>query len=149
MPAGRLAIAVLLLTTVAAAGCSSVDSAAAPIGEIHPPRASGHPIDIYVDPSSPANLLEGFGLTLPPAEMPGDAVRIGRIDVAGDNSWQGIADEAKKRARQLGADAIVIGDYYEGPNRDSNGLRFEPAYFRSIAASAYRYREQDAVPARR
>ena len=148
MPTLRRALFALLL--VAAAGCQSAGSSAAPVGREYPPYPKNHRVDVYVSPSSEAQLLEGFGLTFVPADLPQKAVMVGRIDVtargnpSSRGSWKAAAKETRKRARALGADAVVIDDSRRDIALDrANWSHHE---YRSLAGRAFRYTTPRAAP---
>ena len=134
----------LLVLLLAAAGCA-VGSSAAPVGREYPPYDKNHRVDVYVNPGSEAQLLEGFGLTFPPAQMPTTAVLVGRIDTeARDKTWKTVASETRRRARRLGADAVVINRYDRRTGRDKSN--WSDHEYRSLAATAYRYTTPRAAP---
>ena len=146
----RTAFALLLVVPAvlaAVGGCKAIESSAAPVGREFPPYPEDRRVDIYVSPSSEAQLLEGFGLTLVPQDLPKTALMIGRIDViarggtSGRGGWKPAADETRRRARELGADAVVIDDHnrWVGPDR----ANWSEHLYRSLAARAYRYAKTD------
>ena len=143
-----LLVAPALLTP--AAGCKSVESSAAPVGREFRAYPESHRVDVYVSPSSEAQLLEGFGLTYAPGDLPQKAVMVGRIDViargdtSGRGGWKPAAEETRRRARELGADAVVIDDYARSIGRDS--ANWSDHQYRSLAARAYRYATPRADP---
>ncbi len=149
-PRCRTSFALLLVAPAllaAVGGCKAIDSSAAPVGREFPPFPEDRRVDVYVSPSSEAQLLEGFGLTRVPNDLPKTALMIGRIDViargklSGRGGWKPAADETRRRARELGADAVVIDDYARSIGRDS--ANWSDHQYRSLAARAYRYAETD------
>ena len=145
MPTRNLLTTLLLgLALLAAAGCNSTDSSAAPVGRAFPAYPEDRQVDVYVDPSAEAMLLEGFGLTYPVSELPRDAMLMGRIDVQGRGrassrgSWASVAEKTRGDARRLGADAVVIDDYATSIGRDR--ANWSDHQYRALAARAFRYR---------
>ena len=146
MPAARSAAVSLfcLLGGLAfAAGCQSPGSSAAPVGRTYPAYPKDHPVDVYVNSGSEAQLLEGFGLTYEPAQLPPDATMIGRIDVERRStssevgSWRAVATEVRRQARRLGTDAVLIDSYNSRVGLDRHN--WSNHLYRSLAARAYRY----------
>ena len=146
MPAARFAAASIFCLfggLAFAAGCQSPGSSAAPVGRQYPPYPDNRRVDVFINSGSQAQVLEGFGLTQEPADLPAGATMIGRIDVERRStssevgSWRAVATEVRRQARRLGADAVLIDSYNSRVGLDRHN--WSNHLYRSLAARAYRY----------
>lgn len=105
----RALLMVLGALVVASGGCVSSDSMA--LGDrTYAPRPKKHIIDVYLDEAAPVQVHKQLTHSKPLAAVPSGATSIGRVDSAGAPaaSWGSVVNDAKKRARSLGGDALVI-----------------------------------------
>ena len=103
----RWAVTVLLLS--AFSGC--VSSQSMTLGDqTYAPRPPDHVIDVFIPDDAPVEVHKSLADAKPLAMLPTDANEIGRIDTDGAAaaSWDAVIEDAKKKARELGGDAIVI-----------------------------------------
>lgn len=136
---GRMAICfVVLLSIILCTGCVSSDYM--PVGSAtFPPRPKKHIIDVYLSQDAPVRIHQELTDSKPIESVPRSALEIGRIDTEGsaDASWKAVIKDAKKKARQLGGDGIVIkgwGSHLTGVN--GYGQTF---YGKNISMTVIRY----------
>ncbi len=104
-------IATTLLFVV---GVGCVSSTFVPVGgRTYPPRPSDYLIDVYVPVEAPVIVLQSFPNAKRPDQVPAGATVIGRIDTQGAPAaaWKSVIEDAEKKARELGGDAVVIGQW--------------------------------------
>jgi len=136
----RAGLALMLLCHVFLVGC--VSSNFMPVGgKTYPPRPDEYIIDVFVSVDAPVIIQQSLTNAKPTSIAPKDAQVIGRIDTSGAPaaSYASMVEDAKKKARQLGGDAIVIGQWgthltgmdgygnaYHAKNVSMTVLRFRP-----------------------
>ena len=108
--------AVTLFVTLAIlaliAGCVTSQSMA--IGPTtYPPRAKDYIITVYIGTDAPVNVHKSIANPSPISAIPSNATEIGRVDTQGAPaaSWGSVIADAMKRARALGGDGLVIGQW--------------------------------------
>jgi len=91
-------------------------------------RPHDHPIDVYLGDGAPAKIVEaaqsrGDGRAIAGCDAPGR--RIARVDVDADDiaSWGRMISKAKRRARELGGDALEYDASY-GSALATSGVAF-------------------------
>ncbi|MCA9281262.1 MAG: hypothetical protein KDA30_04420 [Phycisphaerales bacterium] len=109
--------------------------------QTYPPRADDYVIDVYLPTDAPVNVHQSVANSKPLASLPSYAREIGRIDTEGAPaaSWSSVINDAKKKARALGGDALVIkqwgsylsgvdgyGTAYHGKNLSMTVVRYRP-----------------------
>ena len=131
-----------VLLTMAAlsllAGCVTSQSIA--LGSTtYPPRPKDHVIDVYVGTDAPVNVLKSIVNPKPISSVPSGAKEIGRVDTQGvpAATWGSVIADAKIRARSLGGDGIVIGQWGNPANIDAYG---NVQYGKALSMSVIRYR---------
>jgi hypothetical protein len=105
-------LTVLVALTLCLVGC--VTSNYMPIGEkTYPPRPDDYVIDVYVPVQAPVIVQQSIANAKPANSLPSFAQQIGRIDTTGAPAanWGSMIEDAKKKARSLGGDAVVIGQW--------------------------------------
>lgn len=120
------------------AGCVTSQSIA--LGPTtYPPRPKDHVIDVYVDTDAPVNILMSIANPKPISSIPGGAQEIGRVDTQGvpAATWDSVIADAKIRARSLGGDGIVIGQWGSPANIDAHG---NVQYGKELSMTVIRYR---------
>ncbi len=109
---GRVAIWIVALAVTA---CSQVRSERAG-AEVFPARAENHPITLYASDQPPIEAKQ-FGEVLPVDQIPEGRKEIGRIEViidaSGIGTWETVFFKARKSARAMGGDGIVITQWVE------------------------------------
>jgi hypothetical protein len=104
---------ILVLTAISlVAGCVTSQSMA--LGPTtFPPRPRDYVIEVYVGVDAPVNVQKSIAHAKSITSIPSGAVEIGRIDTQGAPaaSWGAVIADAKTRARALGGDGIVIGQW--------------------------------------
>jgi hypothetical protein len=75
-----------------------------------PPRPDDYIIDVYLPVDAPVAVHKGFAGAKDIGALPRGAMLIGRVDTDGspDASWQMVLRDAKRKARVLGGDALVL-----------------------------------------
>lgn len=125
-----------LLFTV---GCVSSDFM--PIGgQTYPPRPDEHIIDVYLSDEAPVVVHKQIANAKPLSAVPPGALEIGRVDTIGAPaaSWGAVVNDAKKKARTLGGDGLVIKGW-GNPLTGVDG--YGQAYHgKSISMTVIRYR---------
>lgn len=123
---------------MAASACTSSDYIQ--VGDnTYPPRPDDWAIDVYVGVDAPVVVQKSITHAKPATTVPENAALIGRVDAQGTswNSWKGVIDEAKEKARTLGGDALVIGRW--GQHLEGFGSYGEAYHGKNIAVSVLRY----------
>ena len=90
-------------------GCVSSD--AVKIGKsTYPPRPEDWIVDVYLPTDVPVDVHKAVADAAPPGQAPRSAKVIGRIDADGApaSSWGSVIESAKKKARALGGDGLVM-----------------------------------------
>jgi hypothetical protein len=112
-----------------------------PIGtQTFPPKPKDHIIDVYLVQDAPVQVHKQLANSKPMSAIPGYALEIGRVDSIGAPaaSWGSVVNDAKKKARQLGGDGLVIkgwGSHLTGVNN------YGQAYHgKNISMTVIRYR---------
>ena len=139
MAGRRLGAAVACLALALCSGC--VTSQFMAVGEMtYPPRAENYIIDIYIPTDAPVNVHQQLAWTKPVTEIPPAAKTIGRIDTQGAPAagWASCFEDAKRKARALGGDAIVVRQW-GSPLTGVNG--YGQAYYgKAISMEVVRFR---------
>ncbi len=107
-------------------------------GKTYPPQVSDHPIDVYVPVEAPVSLQQQIEHRQLSA-LPAYAIRIGRVDAeaSSGSSWQSLVDQAKKTARKLGGDGIVVMAWgYPWAGYDTS---YQPYYDQYLGFYVVRY----------
>ncbi|MGQ0614443.1 MAG: hypothetical protein ACT4PV_11970 [Planctomycetaceae bacterium] len=134
----RIAIWIVGLALTA---CSQVRSERAG-AEVFPARAENHPITLYASDQPPIEAKK-FGEVLPADQLPEGREEIGRIEViidaSGVGTWETVFFKARKSARAMGGDGVVITQWVE--SLPAFGL------FTSKGLRAQVIRVADAAPA--
>src|ERR1700722_9273614 len=102
------------LLSMLSLSCGCVGSDYVPVGTAtFSPRADSFPIAVYAPLETPVEIQKGAAPMKLVSDLPSDAIVIGRIDGSGAAlaSWQAVVEDAKRKARTLGGDAIVITDW--------------------------------------
>ncbi|MHC4973190.1 MAG: hypothetical protein ACYTG3_12740 [Planctomycetota bacterium] len=104
----------------------------------YPPRPEEFPIAVFVGASASVSTQEELRDTARDAASLPAHETIGRVDVMGGMwvSWAKVVKEGKSRARELGGDAIVVGETSE----DANAMP-------RVALEIVRYRDQSRAQA--
>ena len=103
-----LAAAVLFLI----AGCVTSQSMA--IGPTtYPPRPKDYVITVYIGTDAPVFVHRSIANPRAISDIPSGATEIGRVDAKGAPaaSWGSVIADAMTRARALGGDGLVIGQW--------------------------------------
>ncbi|MBI2759975.1 MAG: hypothetical protein HYX51_00935 [Chloroflexi bacterium] len=104
-----LIILVLALAGMGLLGC--VTSQFMPVGgQTFAPRPDDYLIDIYIPGSAPVVVHQQLANAKPVEALPAGARVIGRIDTQGAPAagWAAVFEDAKRKARTLGGDAVVV-----------------------------------------
>lgn len=125
-------------TLLFAQGCVSSDFM--PIGgQTFPPRPNDHIIDVYLAQEAPVQVYKQLAGAKALSAVPSTAMEIGRVDTVGAPaaSWGSVVNDAKKKARRLGGDGLVIkgwgshltgvngyGQAYHGKNASMTVIRY-------------------------
>ncbi len=128
----------ILILSLAGHGCVSSDFM--PIGgHTFPPRPKDHIIDVYLAQEAPVQVHKQLANSKPLSAVPRTAIEIGRVDTVGAPaaSWGSVVSDAKKKARTLGGDGLVIkgwgshltgvdgyGQAYHGKNISMTVVRY-------------------------
>ncbi len=130
----------LLLIVLLVSGCVSSQYMAVG-GQTYPPRADEYVIDVYLPIDAPVNVHQSIANAKPLTALPPLATEIGRVDTAGAPAagWAAVIDDAKKKARALGGDALVIKQWgYQMTGMDSYGQTY---YGKNLSMTVVRYRQ--------
>jgi hypothetical protein len=99
---------------VCAAACgflgACIESQSMPVGEqTFAARPETYPIDVYMPLEAPV-VVQREVPSKPLSALPASARTIGRVDTQGAQtcSWTSLFEDARKRARLLGGDALVV-----------------------------------------
>jgi hypothetical protein len=136
----HLLLVIVGACVLASGGCVSSDSMA--VGNrTYPPRPRKYIIDVYLDQAAPVQVHKQLANAKPLSAVPPAASTIGRVDTAGAPaaSWGSVVNDAKKRARTLGGDGLVIngwgspvtavdayGQAYYGKHISMTVIRYSP-----------------------
>jgi hypothetical protein len=134
----RIATALSCLFVGLLTGC--VSSNYMPIGgQTYPPRPDDYVIDVYAPTEAPVIVQQSIANAKLSTQLPANAREIGRIDTQGAPAagWDSMIEDAKRKARALGGDGIVIkqwgnqltgfnnyGQAYHGKNISMTVVRF-------------------------
>lgn len=129
------ALTLLLLTSA----CVHSDYIA--VGDTtYPPRPKDWAIDVYVSSDAPVKVQKSIKNAHPVSSVPKSASVIGRVDTSsGDVGWATMLKSAKKKARALGGDGLVIGRW--GSYLAGVGTWGEAYHGRTISMTVLRYRK--------
>lgn len=108
MPRLLFALSVTI-SLLALQGC--VTSQFMPIGsQTYAPRPDDYLIDIYIPQAAPVVVHQQLANAKPIERLPAGAQVIGRIDTQGAPAagWASVFEDAKRKARTLGGDAVVV-----------------------------------------
>jgi hypothetical protein len=122
------------------AGC--VTSNFMPIGgQTYPPRPDDYIIEVYVPVQAPVLVQQSIGSAKPASQLPSKAREIGRIDTAGAPAaaWGSMIEDAKKKARTLGGDGIVVSQW--GSQLQSVDGYGNAYHGKNISMTVVRYRD--------
>ncbi len=128
----------LVVVVLVLGGC--VTSQFMTIGDkTYPPRHKDYVIDTYLPSGAPVNVHKAVANAMSMRLLPSSAAEIGRIDTQGNEiaNWVSVLSSAKRRARQLGGDAIVIRGW-GNPMTGVNGYG-QSTYGKSISMAVVRY----------
>lgn len=136
------AIILLVLLSLFVSIPACVSSQYMAIGDsTFPPRPRDYVIEVFLPTDAPVNVHKSVAHAKALADLPGNAKEIGRIDTQGAPAatWVGVIEDAKRKARSLGGDAIVIkqwghhmtsvdgyGRAYYGKNLSMIVVRYNP-----------------------
>ena len=128
------------LVLIVVQGC--VTSNFMPVGkQTYPPRPDDYVIDVFVPTEAPVVVQQSIGNAKSSADLPTGYTVIGRIDTNGAPAaaWSSVIDDAKKKARQLGGDGIVINQWGE----PLVGMSYGQAYHaKAIGMQVVRYSDR-------
>jgi hypothetical protein len=81
--------------------------------QTYPPRPEDYVIDVYLPVDAPVNVHQSIANAKDITTLPAYNIEIGRVDTQGAPaaSWESVIDDAKKKARELGGDALVIKEW--------------------------------------
>ena len=105
----RAACMLTVASVLSLVGC--VSSQFMPVGEMtYAPRPDDYLIDIYLPTEAPVVVHKQVANAKPLSELRAGAKVIGRIDTQGAPAagWGSLFEDAKRKARTLGGDAIVV-----------------------------------------
>ncbi len=134
---------VMLVLALAFAGCVRSDWIA--VGETaHAPRPDDYDIAVFVPLDAPVQVHKAVADPKPMAELPANAKAVGRIDTTGAPaaSWGSMIEKAKKQARKIGGDAIIVGNW-DSPVTAVN--TYGQAYGNSYSGQSYAMRGKALV----
>ena len=130
----------LAMLQITLGGCVSSNSMA--IGEItYPPRPTDYIIEVYLSIDAPVAMHKGVANAKSVSEIPSWAKVIGRVDTVGAPaaSWGKVINNAKRRARTLGGDGLVIGSWGSHVTSvDSYGSMY---YGKNVSMQVIRYHQ--------
>ncbi len=98
-----------LCVAMSMSGC--VSSQMMPVGgQTFPPRPDGYLIDVYLPQEAPVVVHQEVPNVRPLSQLASSAKVIGRVDTQGAPAagWASLFEDAKRRARELGGDALVV-----------------------------------------
>jgi len=98
-----MAIRGIVILVLVMVGCSAVDKT---VFEVYPPRPDEAPVGIYVSPETPPNLHKLAARGTPQGRPIGTIY----LPTSTNGSWKEVMEEVKAAAREMGGDAILIGD---------------------------------------
>ncbi len=136
----RAIVAAILALALCAGGC--VRSQFMTLGDqTYPPRPADYLIEVFLPTDAPVNVHQSVANARPLDQLPAGAREVGRVDTQGAPAatWVSVIEDAKRKARELGGDAIVIkqwghylasvdsyGAAYHGKNLSMLVVRFRP-----------------------
>ncbi len=104
-----LIVAACALSVLILEGC--VTSQFMPVGtQTFAPRPDDYLVDIYIPSAAPVVVHQQLANAKPVEALPSSARVIGRIDTQGAPAagWAAVFEDAKRKARTLGGDAVVV-----------------------------------------
>ena len=127
------------LVLVLLGGCVSSEYMA--IGEkTFAPRPREYVIDIYLTTDAPVNVHKAVANEKSLDALPQRAITVGRVDTSGAPaaSWAPLIRNAKKKAWELGGDALVIKEWgHTMVGMDSYGRSY---YGKNLSMTVVRYK---------
>ncbi len=134
-----LTLSSALTSLVLLGGCVSSEYMA--VGEkTFAPRPREYIIDVYLTTDAPVNVHKAVANAKSLDALPPRAITVGRVDTSGAPaaSWASVINNAKKKARELGGDALVIKEWgHTMVGMDSYGRSY---YGKNLSMTVVRYR---------
>lgn len=143
----QVAMSLAVIAVFAIGGC--VQSQYMAVGDqTYPPRATDYVIDVYMPLDAPVVMHKQIAGAKDLQALPAGARVIGRVDTVGAPAagWASVINDAKRKARELGGDALVIrnidhyltsvdsyGSAYYGKSVSMEVVRFGGAYSASLS----------------
>src|SRR4051812_9607450 len=81
------------------------------VSEVYRARSDDYAIDVYVPVDAAVEIHQATPNAIPTSKLPPNATIIARIDGTGAAlaGWGAMIEDAKKRARAVGGDGIIVG----------------------------------------
>ncbi len=95
-----------------ATGCVSSDYVQ--LGDkTYPPRPDDWVVDVFIGTGAPVSAHKSVQNAKPASDMPKNATVVGRVDTNGAPaaSWNSMINSAKNKARAIGGDGLIIGNW--------------------------------------